>query len=369
MYKIILFLFTQKESYDLATFEALEEAACDSSFCSTSSKVKHLIAENYSIPSPIAKPRGSSSSSSPAAAVSSTPIVAGGATKSRVTPKSEGSCPGSRVIENNQTLLANIQNFLERQGALLKDSGGISSSSSDADDDDTLQNSDRVLYRQKSDGNDFYDSDGWCSVESGSSDEREAVGKKLRQTVRFKDVERSFDEADNGEEGPREALHFSPPRIPRNSPSYLIWDIFGRQREEQERQRTKKAKMPPTDTKAEDKPVGLLPVGEQHEVQESLLNARLAELERELLAVRKEKDGVQQARRKLQADKKQLTLSLEEFEKSKEAEKKKMEEERRRIKRDRALLEKAQKDKKLSEDKRSTEDVDDLQAKVGLRPI
>ena len=34
----------------------------------------------------------------------------------------------------------------------------------------------------------------------------------------------------------QEALTFSPPRIPKNSPSYLIWSIFTKEREERNRQ-------------------------------------------------------------------------------------------------------------------------------------
>ncbi len=50
-------LFLQLELKDLATFEMLEEAACDSSFCSSSSKVRDITGEEATgLPSPIAKP-------------------------------------------------------------------------------------------------------------------------------------------------------------------------------------------------------------------------------------------------------------------------------------------------------------------------
>ena len=67
-WKIFIFLF-QKELEDLAAFEALEEIACDSSFCSSSSKVKNLIdhsgsiADKHVLPSPITKPRSFSQKS------------------------------------------------------------------------------------------------------------------------------------------------------------------------------------------------------------------------------------------------------------------------------------------------------------------
>ena len=45
----------KKDNEDLRAFELLEEAAQDSSFCSTSSTVKKLM-ENVSMPSPIRGP-------------------------------------------------------------------------------------------------------------------------------------------------------------------------------------------------------------------------------------------------------------------------------------------------------------------------
>ena len=70
----------QRELEDLAAFEMLEEAACDSSFCSSSSKVKKIIRSNAngattsngggSMPSPICKPPANPS-------VTSTPIASG----------------------------------------------------------------------------------------------------------------------------------------------------------------------------------------------------------------------------------------------------------------------------------------------------
>jgi hypothetical protein len=53
----------KQDNEDLRAFELLEEAACDSSFCSTSSTVKKLI-ENVSMPSPIPK-RSESQTSTP----------------------------------------------------------------------------------------------------------------------------------------------------------------------------------------------------------------------------------------------------------------------------------------------------------------
>jgi hypothetical protein len=63
---------------DLAAFEMLEEAACDSSFCSSSSKVRDLIGGNpaHGLPSPIPRaPEGQPKS------LTSTPIVNNGGTR------------------------------------------------------------------------------------------------------------------------------------------------------------------------------------------------------------------------------------------------------------------------------------------------
>ena len=59
----IFSLCLQKELEELAAFEMLEEAADDSSFCSSSSKVKNLItsASTDAMPSPIAKSNMASS--------------------------------------------------------------------------------------------------------------------------------------------------------------------------------------------------------------------------------------------------------------------------------------------------------------------
>ena len=59
----IFVVSSQKELEDLAAFEMLEEAADDSSFCSSSSRVKELIADTV-LPSPILKTKS----------VTSTPI-------------------------------------------------------------------------------------------------------------------------------------------------------------------------------------------------------------------------------------------------------------------------------------------------------
>ena len=54
----------KKDNEDLRAFELLEEAAQDSSFCSTSSTVKKLM-ENVTMPSPIPKRGVESHTSTP----------------------------------------------------------------------------------------------------------------------------------------------------------------------------------------------------------------------------------------------------------------------------------------------------------------
>ena len=77
-----------------------------------------------------------------------------------------------------------------------------------------------------------------------------------------------------------------------------------------------------------------------------------------------ENEALKIQRRKLTADKKQLAADVSEFERTKEQDKKKLEEEKKRLRRDRTLLEKSQKDKKSHVDKKSAEEIEDLQAKV-----
>ena len=66
----------------------------------------------------------------------------------------------------------------------------------------------RDLYSDKSDEDEI----------EFENDRKKSAGS--RKSVQFQD----------------EALTFSPPRIPRDGPSHLIWEIFAKEREERQRQ-------------------------------------------------------------------------------------------------------------------------------------
>ncbi len=312
----------------------LEEAACDSSFCSSSSKVKHIIGDMAAMPSPIPKPKNSTS----------TPVAGGNealesaAAKMMISVQDTVSFPSGKLPPSDdpslgQSLIDDIQTFLQKRGAVVT----ANASDDDGDeDDDTLR--DELLKNEIAQVSDDGDSDGWCSVNEED--------KRPRNRVRFKD-----------------AKDFSPPRMPRNSPSYLIWSIFTKEREERRRKKNK--------SKPQQQPKSASPLSnvflhrvDDGDFKSTLLQSKLTELDAEIKRQQEERSVLQTARRKLQESKKKLAEDVAEFERSKEVEKKKFEEERRRIKRDRMMLEKAQKENKLGKDKKAAEEIEDLQAKV-----
>ena len=96
-----------------------------------------------------------------------------------------------------------------------------------------------------------------------------------------------------------EAMSFSPPRIPKDSPSYLIWSIFTKEREErrkQEQSRNKKR------TKSADRsPMSRLKTNNQNnfnnpqhlnnqnfQFEAMLLEAKMTELQKEIENYQKE---------------------------------------------------------------------------------
>jgi hypothetical protein len=95
-----------------------------------------------------------------------------------------------------------------------------------------------------------------------------------------------------------------------------------------------------------------------------LINAKLAELQKEIEHFQRENATLTSGKRKLQQDRKQLAKDVQEFELQKEAEKKKLEEDRKRLKRDKTLLEKAQKDKRANFDQKAQDESEELQSKV-----
>ncbi len=234
-----------------------------------------------------------------------------------------------------------IQQFLERKGATgVEVANGGGSSENDDDDeeeDDTLRDEDDIgAYMPRDDE---------PSHSSGN-----------KKNVRFRNLREDF----------------SPPRIPKSSPSYLIWSIFTKEREEKRKERERKKRdrsgggADPSVQRRSRSPLSQLALEPADNFQNTLLNAKLVELEKEVAHFQKESQALAVARRKLQADRKSLANDVANFERRQEADKKKNEEEKRRIKRDRMLMEKAQKDRKCNDVKRATDELEDLQNKVRI---
>ena len=74
---------------------------------------------------------------------------------------------------------------------------------------------------------------------------------------------------------------FSPPRVPKDSASYLIWSIFTKEREEQQRSRNSRDKKR---TKSADRsPMSRIrKASSEHDFETTILNAKLAELQKEI---------------------------------------------------------------------------------------
>ena len=345
------------DSEDLRAFELLEEAAQDSSFCSTSSTVKKLM-EKVAMPSPIPK-RVESHTSTP---------------KSKRKP-SEGK---NILKENNQKvihdfsdanvddediLMRDIKAFLETKGAVIQDS---QINMDDESEENTLKEDDD--YHVESNGI-IMDSaprqvvlnGNWSSEDEDEDENERKKSANSRKSVQFSD----------------EALTFSPPRIPRDGPSHLIWSIFAKEREENQRQsRSQFAVKSTTDKRPRGKSVDrngspmsrLARQNRQNEYdfEAALIKAKLTELEKEIEKYQKENAALSSGRRKLGFDRKQLARDVQDFEAQKECEKKKMEEEKKRIKRDRTMLEKAQRERKSNFDQKAQGEIEDLQQKVRI---
>ena len=103
-----------------------------------------------------------------------------------------------------------IQEFLEKRGAVLKE-----------DDEEEVSSSDDTL-RDEGDENQVEDAD---DINGRAEKGVDIPIQQQNHRVRFQD---------------HEEMDFSPPRMPKNSPSYLIWSIFTKEREEREKQKLKK---------------------------------------------------------------------------------------------------------------------------------
>lgn len=331
----------KKDLEDLKTFEMLEEAACDSSFCSSSSDVKRLIQNVHHMPSPIPKPSISIES------LTSTPL-----TKRSPDP----------VSTFNGFLRNDIQAFLDQKQTSHKPT---SSSSSDEDEDTIGSHNNSVpekpSFLNGSDDEDNNDGSFNNLVYTGGDTAMQIEQKKSKNRVHF----------DDGEQ-----INFSPPRIPKDSASYLIWSIFAKEKENQKKNSANKvgtrsgAKSGPQMSNGDDtfSPLSKAPLTTypkaEFEFHTTLLNAKLAELEKEVTHFKTENEKLVQGKRKLQLDRRQLAENVKSFESMKESEKKKLDDERKWVRREKALFEKTLKDKKSNFDKRAQDEIDELQNKI-----
>jgi len=429
----------KKELEDLAMFEMLEEAACDSSFCSSSSTVKKLIQGSSTSKMPLAKNQ-QQTTSTPKSNFRPKPIESRDLTKTNlndeldeVAAAADGNDDDDDMKEErDENLMKDIQAFLTKKGATLvlddpaaaaePDQGGgalqakkktrvTSKSDDEEDDEDTLRdfasddmsnhsgderaNHRRKYHRRLSDDYDHHQQQQaakWSSDEEEEEEEEDwsdevdedclnfpaasrrnskagqsgAKGRKAPKNVRFSSsndatagtkAKSPYDEPDYQE--------FSPPKMPKNSPSYLIWSIFTKEREERHKRMMKSNESDKNSGKGGRSDVA---TGDDvtNRFHSTLLNAKLCELEKAMEQFRKESESLKAGRRKLHADKKQLAQDIADFERTKEADKKHLEELRKRLRREKSMMEKAaQKDgKRSNHEKKAQEEIDDLQAKV-----
>ncbi len=179
----------------------------------------------------------------------------------------------------------------------------------------------------------------------------------MANRVRFQDVDAK---------GRSNGFDLSPPRMPKSSPSYLIWSIFTKEREEREKMRKSQANsQTKRRSKGRNSPLSRMPVKDEEDMhfESTLLNAKLAELEKEVTHFREENVALQVSKRKLASARKKLAQEVEEFEAAKAEERGKVEEERRRVRRERALMEKAQR-RGEEDNKANSEEAAALQEKM-----
>jgi len=388
-----------KELKELAVFELLEDAANDSSFCSTSSKVKTLV-DHSMLPSPsrnlqrqtlIPKPVNSTN----------TPLIVGGNATS--TPLAKGQKLDSTDPSLGASLMEDIKNFLEKKGAKLEDDEDDTLYEEDSENEDdstitggrpvtTVPAKSCIKIKQtppQSDGE--YESDEeWVEEENDDDDKtledtmeatmEASIGKNWRERIRAEAAAQELNK-ENRANG-QVLMEFEPPeKIPKNSASYLIWSIFSKEREERarkikEKKGEKSAKVfgsagngqidsgsawlsnpatPQSDVASHNSglksrdvasPLSRASLQSNDDItyQSTLLHMRVVELEQEIETFKKENAKIVESKRKIQTDKQKLTKELESFEKLKETDKKKIEEEKKRLKREKILLEKAQKE-------------------------
>jgi len=323
----------QKDLKELAVFEMLEDAANDSSFCSTSSRVKTLM--NHSIlPSPQGKTRFTSSTPAPNKGSSSQMSTPGTGDPTHSTPLERQSNrqqqgqdePSSLDPSLGETLMEDIKNFLktkQQQGPPPPSAAREEQLASDGEED----------------SEEWTDEEEEADEEESTmrEEEEESIGRDWRERIAGKEKEREMNK-ENREAGER--LEFSPPeKMPKNSPSYLIWSIFTKEREER-RKRALQSKTP-TGQGNTGGPAGVSgahkggvarsaparpdsrasqqqhPVKEELDYQGTLLHMRVVELEHEIDSFKKETVKVQEIKKRLKTDREKLAQELKDFERLK----------------------------------------------------
>ena len=464
-----------REMEDLATFEMLEDrlATTDSSICSSIAGLKVLSKSkpeedtNDNNGSPSISPVLSRHPFADAASATSTPLSNKALTEKIKKSKQSNNLRGSEIYKRqlegsvileerdtkqdaldkyqpemnqilykneelndpivNHNLMQDIKNFLESNNG-VKEGERIqiidhNSNDQDTEEDDTLKDDaiDGILSDDEP-NNKIYNGNfrnGPRLVPNTNSDEQisdNSIENENRQNLIAKNV-RFHDKA--ARKNP-EALTFSPPRIPKNSPSYLIWSIFTKEREERNRQQAAKlradldedeewqdleeneeaahkpTKYCPEDADNKAAMIGEIPhykatktkrdnvrrrrrsesplsrISSKNKMTDinddvfcdTLFNAKLVELNKEVEAFKKENANLQTSRRRLNADRKQLAKDIEDFERNKDNDKKKIEEDRKRLRREKAMFEKSQKDRKVNNDRKSQDEIEELQMKL-----
>ena len=253
----------QKDLKELAVFEMLEDAANDSSFCSTSSRVKTLLKGSV-LPSPHraptspGKPRFTSSTPAPRpqgsvnfspATYHTTPSVFTNAPSTNKgthfnngSPSSYATPPG--VIHSTPLEVGGQPPPARREAA--QESHSEQTNSLDPSLGETLMEDIRLFLRTKqgegaqpalpvqpvqplqSDGEE--DSEEWTDEEEEEEsttlrEEEQSIGQDWRERIQAQQDNQDRKSEDKENRG--ELLEFSPPeKMPKNSPSYLIWSIF-----------------------------------------------------------------------------------------------------------------------------------------------
>merc|ERR1711874_81415 len=267
---------------------------------------------NHSVlPSPQGKTRFTSSTPAPAKGRSSHMSTPGTGDPTHSTPldrhnNGQGQNePSSLDPSLGETLMEDIKNFLKsKQGA--PPAAKEEHLASDGDSEEWTDEEEEELEEDES-----------------TMREEQSIGKNWRERIAGKEKEKEMNKENRGER-----LEFSPPeKMPKNSPSYLIWSIFTKEREER-RKRALQSKSPagqqsnntgagvaaPKGVVSKSAPARpdsranqAQPVKEELDYQGTLLHMRAVELEHEIDSFKKETVKVQEIKKRLKTDREKLS--------------------------------------------------------------